>query len=176
MSLSMILASDLNGAIGYNNKLLVHIKEDMEHFKNITMGKVVVMGSKTASSLPNGLPLKGRTNIVMTRKVPQNDLSTPTNKVFIYCSNPQSILDLSKDEEIVIIGGAEIYKLFEDHVDCLYHTIINKSFKDADTFYKITFLSTKTYEQELLFHGHCPKNAVEFNIFKTSIKEKLYYV
>ena len=61
-----ILAADKNWGIGYNNKLLVSIPSDMKFFRQTTTGKVVVMGRKTLESFPNGLPLKNRTNIVLT--------------------------------------------------------------------------------------------------------------
>ena len=58
--LKMILATGLNGELGKNNQLLMHIPEDLKHFKKVTDGKVVVMGRKTAESLPNGKPLPNR--------------------------------------------------------------------------------------------------------------------
>ena len=61
-----ILSADKNWGIGYNNKLLVSIPSDMKFFRQTTTGKVVVMGRKTLESFPNGLPLKNRTNIVLT--------------------------------------------------------------------------------------------------------------
>ena len=65
--MNLIVAVDKNWAIGYQNKLLVSIPEDMKFFRTTTTGKVVVMGRKTLETFPNGLPLKNRTNIVLTR-------------------------------------------------------------------------------------------------------------
>ena len=64
--MNLIAAVDKNWAIGRNNKLLVSIPDDMKFFRQETMGKVVVMGRKTLESFPNGLPLKNRTNVVLT--------------------------------------------------------------------------------------------------------------
>ena len=64
--MNAIVAADKNWAIGYKNKLLVSIPADMKFFRQMTGGKVVVMGRKTLESFPNGLPLKNRTNIVLT--------------------------------------------------------------------------------------------------------------
>ena len=61
-----ILSADKNWGIGCNNKLLVSIPSDMKFFRETTTGNVVVMGRKTLESFPNGLPLKDRTNIVLT--------------------------------------------------------------------------------------------------------------
>ena len=64
--MNLIAAVDKNWAIGKNNELLVSIPNDMKMFRQMTTGKVVVMGRKTLESFPNGLPLKNRTNIVIT--------------------------------------------------------------------------------------------------------------
>ena len=61
-----ILSADRNWGIGYQNRLLVSIPSDMKFFRQTTTGKVVVMGRKTLESFPNGMPLKNRTNIVLT--------------------------------------------------------------------------------------------------------------
>ena len=65
--MNLIAAVDKNWAIGKNNQLLVRIPADQKFFRETTTGKVVVMGRKTLESFPNGLPLKNRTNIVLTR-------------------------------------------------------------------------------------------------------------
>ena len=64
--MNLIVAADKNWGIGKDNKLLVSIPSDMKFFRQETMGKVVVMGRKTLESFPNGLPLKNRTNVVLT--------------------------------------------------------------------------------------------------------------
>ncbi len=65
--MNLIVAVDQNWGIGYQNRLLVSIPEDMKFFRRETNGKVVVMGRKTLESFPNGLPLKNRTNLVLTK-------------------------------------------------------------------------------------------------------------
>lgn len=64
--MNIIAAVDSNWAIGYRNDLLVRIPNDQKWFQKVTTGKVVVMGRKTLESFPNGIPLKNRTNIVLT--------------------------------------------------------------------------------------------------------------
>jgi dihydrofolate reductase len=137
MPLSMILATGLNGELGQDNKLLMHIPEDLKHFKKVTDGKVVVMGSKTADSLPNGKPLPNRVNIVMTRNLPNCNFTTPSGKSFIYCNDYRKILKIAETEDVFIIGGSEIYKLFEDYVETVYWTNLYSEFGAADTFYNV---------------------------------------
>ena len=72
--MNIIVAVDKNWAIGYQNKLLNSIPEDMKFFRETTTGNVVVMGRKTLESFPNGRPLKNRTNVVITR---QKDYEVP---------------------------------------------------------------------------------------------------
>lgn len=131
MPLSMILATGLNGELGQNNKLLMHIPEDLKHFKKVTDGKVVVMGRKTAASLPNGKPLPNRVNIVMTRQSYENGCEG-----FLRCNDYKKILKIAETEDVFIIGGAEIYKIFEHHVDTVYWTMVCKEFPEADTYYR----------------------------------------
>ena len=64
--MNLIAAADENWGIGKNGGLLAHISGDMKYFRETTKGKIVVMGRKTLESFPNGLPLKNRTNIVLT--------------------------------------------------------------------------------------------------------------
>ena len=64
--MNIIAAVDANWAIGYRNELLVKIPNDQKWFQKVTTGKVVVMGRRTMESFPNGMPLKNRTNIVLT--------------------------------------------------------------------------------------------------------------
>lgn len=131
MPLSMILATGLNGELGQDNKLLMHIPEDLKHFKKVTDGKVVVMGRKTAESLPNGKPLPNRVNIVMTRQSYENGCEG-----FLRCNDYKKILKIAETEDVFIIGGAEIYKLFEEHVEIVYWTVIQRSFPKADTYFR----------------------------------------
>lgn len=136
--LKMILATGLNGELGQNNQLLIHIPEDLKHFKKVTEGKVVVMGRKTAESLPNGKPLPNRVNIVMTRQPYENGCEG-----FLRCNDYKKILKIAESEDVFIIGGAEIYKLFEYYVEEVYWTTIHKFFPNADTYYDMVGLLDK---------------------------------
>ena len=120
--LTMIFACDMNNAIGKDGDLPWRQSTDLQHFKEITLGGTIVMGRKTWESLPGRLP--DRRHLVMTRGN-REDVDTITY---------QEVLELSKEEEIFIIGGGEIYTLFLPHVDKIHRTIIHCKVENADTF------------------------------------------
>ncbi|RYY34947.1 MAG: dihydrofolate reductase [Sphingobacteriaceae bacterium] len=126
MTISIIVAIAQNYAIGKNNQLLWHMPHDLKHFKETTSGQTVIMGRKTFDSV--GKPLPRRRNIVITRQ-----------EIAIEgCEVVQSIndaIDLCKDEEeVFIVGGAEIYRQSMDITNRIYLTIIHHDF-EADTFF-----------------------------------------
>ena len=120
--LTMIFACDVDGAIGKDGDLPWRQSTDLQHFKQITLGGTIVMGRKTWESLPGKLP--NRTHLVMTHSS-RDDVDTITF---------QEVLHLSKEQEIFIIGGGEIYRLFLPHANKIHRTIIHCKVKDADTF------------------------------------------
>ena len=123
--MNLIVAVDKNWAIGYQNKLLVSIPEDMKFFRNETTGKVVVMGRKTLETFPNGLPLKNRTNIVLTRNP---DYKVKGAEV---CGSVEEALELISaypPEDLYIIGGDTIYKQFLPYCDTAHVTRIDHAY------------------------------------------------
>lgn len=129
--MNVIVAVDKNWAIGKDNKLLVSIPQDMKFFRQTTMGKVVVMGRKTLESFPNGLPLKQRTNIVITR-----DKNYSVKDAVIVHSVEEALKELEKypSEDIYVIGGESIYRQMLPHCDVAHVTKINHAY-EADTFF-----------------------------------------
>lgn len=126
MSIALIAAISQNNCIGQHNALPWHIPEDMEHFKNLTKGKAILMGRKTWESLPEKFrPLPGRLNIVITR---QKDYPVPKG-VLVFdtidaaCTNPEL---RTQNSELMVIGGADIYRQTIDRADTLYITHVNK--------------------------------------------------
>ena len=103
--MNLIVAADKNWGIGKDNKLLVSIPSDMKFFRQETMGKVVVMGRKTLESFPNGLPLKNRTNVVLT-----SDKNYQVKDAVIVHSIDEVLEELKKydDDEIYVIGGGKV--------------------------------------------------------------------
>jgi len=117
-----IYACDLKGAIGKDGDLPWKQSTDLQHFKRVTLGGTIVMGRKTWESLPGKLP--GRRSIVMSRSQ-RDDV-----EVMSY----DEVLLLSQEQDVYIIGGGEIYRLFIDDVKELHRTIIQTEVEDADTF------------------------------------------
>ncbi len=126
-----ILAADKNWGIGYNNRLLVSIPSDMKFFRQTTTGKVVVMGRKTLESFPNGMPLKNRTNIVLT-----GNQNYQVKDAVIVHSEDELMEELKKynTNDIYVIGGESVYRMMLPYCDTAYVTKINRAFQ-ADTFF-----------------------------------------
>ena len=135
MSLSIIVAIGKNNEIGKKNTLLWSLPADMKHFREITSLHPVIMGRKTFESI--GKPLPNRRNIVITRDVNyKKNLSTEARDVeLVYSLNEALGLFPNQNEEIFIIGGAEIYKQTIPIADKLYITHIRAEGKDADSFF-----------------------------------------
>ncbi|NOU66664.1 dihydrofolate reductase [Paenibacillus sp. LMG 31461] len=135
MSISFIFAMDRNRAIGVNNKLPWHLPGDLKFFKNVTMGHPILMGRKTYESI--GKPLPGRRNVILT----QNTAYQAEGCEVIH--SVDEAIDAFRDQELFVIGGAEIFKLFASHVNRMYITYIEDEF-EADTFMSDLDLSNWT--------------------------------
>lgn len=122
-----------NMGLGKDNKLLYHIKDDMDRFKRLTNNKAVIMGRKTMESL-NYKPLPNRLNIVLTT----NYNLYYDGFVFIHSSNEllSYLTDHNLSQDSVLIGGAEIYKELIDDCAYLCLTVVDE-FKEADTFFPL---------------------------------------
>lgn len=129
--MNLIAAVDNNWAIGKNNQLLVRIPMDQKFFRETTTGKVVVMGRKTLESFPNGLPLKNRTNIVLTRNP---DYKVKDAIVVHSMDELHEELKNYPSEDIYIIGGEKIYNQMVDECDMAHITKINYEY-DADAYF-----------------------------------------
>lgn len=126
-----IVAADKNWAIGKDNKLLVSIPSDMKFFRTQTSGKVVVMGRKTLESFPNGLPLKNRTNIVLTKN-PDYKL----DGAIIVHSVEEALEEIKKypSDDVYCIGGDSVYRLFLPYCDTAHVTKIDFAY-EADSYF-----------------------------------------
>ncbi len=129
--MNLIAAVDQNWAIGNKNKLLVRIPDDQKFFRETTTGKVVVMGRKTLESFPNGLPLKNRTNIVLT-----HDKNYQVKDAIVLHSLEELHAELQKypSEDIYVIGGETIYRQLLDECDVAHITKIDYAY-DADAYF-----------------------------------------
>lgn len=129
--MNLIAAVDSNWAIGNKNQLLVRIPADQKFFRETTTGKVVVMGRKTLESFPNGLPLKNRTNIVLT-----HDKNYNVKDAIILHSMEELREELKKypSEDIYVIGGETIYRQLLDECDVAHITKIDFAYQ-ADAYF-----------------------------------------
>lgn len=133
ITLSIIVAMANNHAIGKDNQLLWHLPEDLQYFKRVTMGKPIVMGRKTFESI--GRPLPGRLNIVITRQADwQHDGVKVVHSLddALRLAEAQSMID--GIDEVMVIGGAEIYKTALPKADKLYVTRVDTNI-DGDAFF-----------------------------------------
>lgn len=154
MFLSHIVAHGLHFEIGKDNALLWHYSEDLKYFKEQTKNKVLIMGRKTFESILdfNKKPLIGRFHIILSQQsAPENSLYENVRYVHTVeeaYALADSLTNSDWPEEVMIIGGASIYKQTLPHCQKLYITKVNRSFTDADTFYPNNYNSTFKLETE----------------------------
>lgn len=129
--MNIIVAVDKNWAIGKNNKMMWSIPADMRFFREKTLTHVVVMGRKTLESFPGGLPLKNRTNIVLTGNLQYHAAGT------VVVHTLEELLKKLKEyegEELFVIGGESVYRQLLPYCDKAYVTKIDHAY-DADTYF-----------------------------------------
>ena len=129
---SIIVAIAQNGTIGDKNALLWHIKEDMRFFRTTTSGHAVIMGRKTFESL-GSKPLPKRTNIVITRS------DVAFEGALTAHSLEEAIRMAGDDEEIFIMGGAQIYGIALDVADRMYITRVERDYEGDTSFPEIDY-------------------------------------
>ena len=127
--MDLIVAVDNNWAIGNKGELLVSIPEDMKFFRQTTMGSVVVLGRKTLAGFPNGLPLKGRDNIILS-----TNADYKVKDAVVVHSREELLEELKKysDKQIYVIGGGAVYNMLLPYCKYAHVTKINYSYQ-ADT-------------------------------------------
>lgn len=121
MQLALIVAMSRNFVIGNHNQLPWHMPADLQHFKKNTLGKPIIMGRKTYESI--GKPLLGRDNIIITRQIA---LQAPGCQ--IVHSLEQALVLTQAANEVMVIGGAELFKLALPSASILYLTLIHHEF------------------------------------------------
>ena len=126
-NITMIAAVGKNLELGKNNDLIWHFKEDMQFFKEQTMGKPIIMGMKTLESLPKLLP--GRKHIVLTRQHKELD-----PEVLVVHSIDELLESIKGYPEVMVIGGASVYKQMLDYSEKLILTEIEAE-AEADVYF-----------------------------------------
>lgn len=142
MIISLIAAMDRNRLIGSNNGLPWHLPEDFKHFKAVTLGKPVIMGRKTFESI--GKPLPGRLNIIVNRSGFQ------AHGVVSVSSIEQALIAAESAQEVMIIGGANLYQQIIRRADRMYLTHVDGQFEGDAWFPEFDLdewriVSSKTY-------------------------------
>lgn len=127
--IAIIAAIDKHNALGFENKLLFYLPDDLKRFKALTTGHTVVMGRKTFDSLPKGA-LPNRRNIVLSRNT---ELELPGAE--IYSSLDEALAHCEGEEQVFIIGGASVYKQAMPLADRLYLTEIDAEAEKADVYF-----------------------------------------
>ena len=131
--ISLIVAVDLNGCIGLNGKMPWHIKEELKHFKEYTWGKKVLIGRKTFAGLYK--PLENRYHYILTGsnfQIDDGEIVTNLDDLIHQYKN--------SDEELVVIGGAQVYKQLLNHVDKMVISVIQEEY-EGDTYFPIFDIS-----------------------------------
>lgn len=129
--MNMIVAVDNNWGIGYKNELLIRIPNDQKHFREETIGKVVVTGRKTLATFPQGQPLMKRENIILSR-----DKTFRVNGARV-AHSLEELLEMLKEyasEDIYIIGGDSVYRLLLPYCDVVHVTKIDREYQ-ADAYF-----------------------------------------
>ena len=146
--MTLVVAMNNNNVIGVDNKLPWHIPEDLNHFKQVTLGKPILMGRKTFESIGRVLP--GRTNIVITR-----DQTWQHPGVEVYHSLEKALKAQDSYPEICIIGGGEIFKLTLPLADCLHITYVDVEVAQAEVYFPEIDLNTwQLVQQQEIISKH----------------------
>ena len=125
--ISLIVAMAQNGVIGRDNSMPWRLPEDLKRFRAFTLGKPILMGRKTFESI--GRPLEGRINFVLTR-----DRSWFAHGVIVVHSVEEALTQASASDELVVIGGAEIYRLVLPFARRIYLTHVHADVQGDITF------------------------------------------
>jgi len=166
--ISLIVAVAENGVIGRDGGLPWQISADLKHFKTLTMGKPMIMGRKTFDSI--GKPLPGRTSIVITRR---KDFAP--DGVIVANAWPAALeaaaktLKESDQQEVMVIGGAEIYALAMSGAKRLYVTEVHEVVEGDTVFPEID----KNRWQEIRREKHAPDNPAEPSFSFVTYEQKV---
>ncbi len=141
MIVSLIWAMSDDGVIGIDNRLPWRLPADMRWFRQHTLGKPVVMGRKTFESL-GAKPLPGRDNIVVTR-----DRSYQAEGVKVVTSPQEALEAAGQAEEVMVIGGAELYRQMLSRADRLYLTLVHGVFEGDTRFPELDLSAWQVVEK-----------------------------
>jgi len=158
MKISIIVAMDENNLIGCENKLPWHLPADLKFFKKTTLNKAVIMGANTYKSIVNDLkkPLPQRQNIVVSASLPADE-----KEVDVVRNLKDAINIAHNKDEIMIIGGSQIFKAFLPQTDRFYLTRIHHKFK-GDTYFP-AYDTNKWQEMKVQTNKKDDKNYYDYD-------------
>ncbi len=153
--ITLIWCEDKDTGIGINNSIPWHIKEDLEFFKKTTLNHPIIMGRKTFESI--GKPLKNRKNIIITRN---KNYKVEDSSVEIY-NDVNELLKRYNNQDVFVIGGKQIYLLFNNHADKLLVSRLPNSY-NCDTFmndfnYSSFYISNVQEKEEFKIYEYLRK-------------------
>lgn len=140
--ISLIAAMARNRIIGKDNDMPWHLPADLAHFKRVTMGKPVIMGRRTYESI--GFPLPGRKNVVITRNA-----DYAPEGVVVVNSVEAALSEVSDADEVMIIGGGQLYREMLPHADRLYLTQIQADIVGDTEFPDYTVFEWEEIDREV---------------------------
>lgn len=156
-NVTMIAAIGKNNELGKNGDLIWKFKEDLNFFKEQTMGKPMVMGYNTFYSLRGGKPLPGRQHIVLTSR----DIE-PNPQITIIRSVDELLKYIEEyNDEVMIIGGAKFYSTMMEYADKLILTEIDAEDREADVYFpkfnkeEWNIIDLGEHEEENIRYKHC---------------------
>ena len=126
--ITLVYAQDANGGIGYRHQLPWHLPNDLKHFKQVTLGHTMVMGRTTFDGMGQRL-LPGRQTIVLSR---QADYGKQIEGLQVYTAI-EPILALAQEQEVMVIGGTQVFQAFLPYADRMIRTVIEAEF-EVDTY------------------------------------------
>jgi len=129
--MNLIAAVDNNWGIGSRRKLLVRIPADQKLFREETLGKVVVLGHNTLSTFPQGMPLAGRTNIILSRN---HSLQIKGAKVVHSIEKLLQMLRAYDSNDVYVVGGESVYRQLLPYCDIAHLTMIDRVY-EADAYF-----------------------------------------
>ncbi|WP_210486192.1 dihydrofolate reductase [Rufibacter aurantiacus] len=156
--IALVVAIAENRVIGRDNQLIWHLPKDLQHFKKLTIGHPMVMGRKTFEAI--GKPLPGRTSIIVTR---QADYQAPEGCIVTFSLKEALQQGLSKDEQVLVVGGGEIYAQALPLAEVVYLTLVHESFEGDVVFPELLADAWEVTEQEE--HLADEKHAYPFTFF-----------
>lgn len=162
MIISIIVAMDKNRVIGKDNKMPWHLSSDLKRFKQLTMGKPIIMGRKTFESI--GKPLPGRINIILTK-----DANYKQEGCIVVHSVDEALKFCEGNNEVMVIGGAKVYMLFLPMTKKIYLTLVDGEY-EGDTYFPEIDMK-KWEEVRIEEHFKDDNNPYSFSFIELGRKE-----